>query len=138
MKLRLAVVVVIAAALASPAAGSSQAARWFIVPGDKVNCELGLHRPGMHPATYVWCLAYKGGSPERTARAVRMNASAKLSFCRGARCIGNSPVGTPTLKLGHSIHVGPFRCTALRNGVRCVVVKLGHGFVLRLHSLKRV
>ena len=136
MKTWLAVVLLVAAVLASPAAGASRAARWFLVPGRSVSCEMGFRRPGLHPPTYVYCLAYKGGSPERTALSVQMNPSARLSICHG--CIGNAPTPDPTLKAGHSISLGPFRCTALWNAVRCIVTKTGHGFVLRLHSLKRV
>jgi len=70
--------------------------------------------------------------------AVTMRPSGKLKACHGLRCIGNSPVGTRKLAAGHSITLGPFRCTSLRVGVRCVVTKLGHGFRLSAHGLKRV
>jgi len=140
MKLRLALVVALGAgALAAPAAGSSTAARWFVTPGKSgVSCELGLNRPSTHPATYVWCLAYRGGRPYRTAVAVQMTASAKLEPCHGLRCIGNDPTPDPVLKVGHSIDFGPFRCTSLRRGVRCTVRELGHGFRLSTHGLTRV
>jgi hypothetical protein len=139
VRARLAVAVVVASGvLVAPASGSSAAARWFVTPGNQVSCELGLGRPHMHPGTYVWCLAYRGGRPYKTARAVRMNSSAKLSVCRGLRCIGNSPVGTPVLKVGRSIDFGPFRCTSLRQGVRCIVAKSGHGFRLTLRDLTRI
>jgi hypothetical protein len=129
--------IVVAAVVAAPAAGSSTAVRFFITPGKNVNCELGLNRQGMHPGTYAWCLAYRGGSPYRTAVAVQMDASAKLKPCHGLKCIGNGP-GQPTLKVGHSIDFGPFRCTALRKGVRCIVSKLGRGFRLSTRGLVRV
>jgi len=111
--------------------------RFFITPGKNVNCELGLNRQGIHPRTYVWCLAYRGGSAYRTAVAVQMDASAKLKPCHGLKCIGNGP-GQPILKVGHSIDFGPFRCTALRKGVRCIVTKLGRGFRLSTRGLARV
>ena len=120
--------------LASSASGATTSAHWFVTPGKNVSCELGFHRPA--PAgTYVWCLAYHGGKPYKTARAVQMNSAAKLTVCHGLRCIGNSPVGTPTLPVGHSIDLGPFRCTALHPGVRCIVRNSGHGFRLTVHRI---
>lgn len=138
MTLRLFLALALAAgALAAPASGSHAAARWFVTPGKNVSCELGLRRPA-GAGTYVWCLAYRGGQPYRTARAVRMNSSAKLTECHGLRCIGNSPVGTPTLPVGHSIDLGPFRCTSLRPGVRCVVKSSGHGFRITVHRITHI
>jgi hypothetical protein len=68
-----------------------------------------------------------------------MDASARLTVCHGLKCIGNTPDRTPTLKAGHSISLGPFRCTSLRKGgVRCLVTKLGRGFRLGARGLKRV
>jgi hypothetical protein len=67
-----------------------------------------------------------------------MSSSGKLTPCRGLRCIGNNPDRDPTLKVGHSIDFGPFRCTSLREGVRCVVRKVDHGFRLSTRGLKRV
>jgi hypothetical protein len=127
-------VVVTAAALATSASGSSQAVKWFVTPGKNVNCEMGLKRPGLQPRTYVFCLAYRDGNPERTARAVSMNTSGKLKVCRG--CMSNSD-GPITLKVGHSIALGPFLCTSLRPGVRCIVKRSRHGFRLSLRGLRR-
>jgi hypothetical protein len=124
--------------LAAPAAGSNMAARWFVTPGKNVSCELGLDRHGIRPVTYVFCLAYRGGSPYRTAVAVRMSGAAQLTLCHGLPCIGNPPDRVPTLKVGHSIRLGPFRCTSLRKGVRCVVTRLGRGFRLSTSGLVRV
>jgi hypothetical protein len=139
VKFRLFLVVAVGAAVAaSPAVGSRTAARWFFTPGKVVHCELGLNRHGLHPPTYVFCLAYRGGRPYRTARAVTMNTAGALTVCHGLKCIGNSPVSTVMLKAGHSIVVGPFRCTSLRPGVRCVVTKLGRGFRLSARGLRRI
>jgi hypothetical protein len=54
---------VVAGILAAPAAGSNMAARWFVTPGRNVGCELGLDRHGVGPVAYVFCLAYRAGSP---------------------------------------------------------------------------
>jgi hypothetical protein len=131
--------VVVAAILAAPASGSTTgAARWFVTPGKNVGCELGLDRHGIRPVTYVFCLAYHAGRPYRTAVAVRMTGAAQLTPCHGLRCISNSPDRTPTLEVGHSIRLGPFRCTSLRKGVRCVVTRLHRGFRLSTSGLVRV
>ena len=58
-------------------------------------------------------------------------------ICHGQKCVGNPPEDARTLRYGHSISVGPFRCTALRRGVHCVVKKLGYGFLLSAHHVTR-
>lgn len=124
-----------AGVIAVPAPGSVGAARWFFTPGRSgVSCQLEVRRP----TTDASCLAYQPGSPYRTAVAVTMSASGKLSICRGLRCIGNAPEHTPTLAAGRSIELGPFRCTSLTAGVRCIVTKLGHGFRLSTLGVNRI
>jgi hypothetical protein len=129
---------VAAAVLAAAAPGSNTAARWFVTPGKNVSCERGLDRHGTGPVTYVSCLAYRAGSPHRTAVAVRMSGTGALTLCHGLPCIANIPDRVPTLRAGHSIRFGPFRCRSLRKGVRCVVTRLGRGFLLSTSGLKRV
>ena len=140
MRGRLPVAAVVAAgALAAPASASNVSPRSFVTPGKKVSCELGLDRHVPGPVTYVFCLAYRAGSPYRTAVAVRMTGAAQLTVCHGLPCISNAPTPVPTLKTGHSIRLGPFRCTSLhRGGVRCIVTRLGRGFRLSTSGLKRV
>jgi hypothetical protein len=133
----LAASIVTATAFAAPAAGSNVSPRSFVTPGKNVSCELGLDRHVPGPVTYVFCLAYRAGSPYRTAVAVRMTGAAQLTVCHGLRCISNGP-GRPTLKVGHSIRLGPFICTSLRRGVRCMVTRLHRGFRLSTAGLKRV
>jgi hypothetical protein len=136
VKLRaLLVVATAAAALAAPALSSGGSARWFYSP-DGVECELGLNRSGLHRPTYAFCLAYQPGRPTRTAIAVTMNASGKLTICHG--CMSNQPDNAQRLAVGRSIALGPFRCTSLHVGVRCVVTKLGHGFKLSTRGLTRI
>jgi hypothetical protein len=85
----------------------------------------------------VFCGANRPHRPYRTYVAVTMNASGKLTICHGLRCISNSgPV--PKLAAGRSIELGPFRCTSLRAGVRCIIAKVGHGFSLSALGVKRV
>jgi Family of unknown function (DUF6636) len=42
-----------------------------------------------------------------------------------------------TLGYGKSVRLGPFRCTSRRIGMRCVVMRSGHGFVISRARLKR-
>jgi hypothetical protein len=133
----LAASIVTAAALAAPAPGSNVSPRSFVTQGKNVGCELGLDRHVPGPVTYVFCLAYRAGSPYRTAVAVRMTGSAQLTVCHGRLCIGNRG-REPVLKVGHSIRLGPFRCTSLRLGVRCMVTRRHRGFRLSTAGLKRV
>lgn len=88
--------------------------------------------------TSVWCLSSVRSIAEaRRAIAVRLQASGRIKVCHGLGCVANGPENT-LLRYGHSIFLGPFRCTSLRTGVRCVVTKLGHGFLLRRHSVTKV
>jgi len=49
----------------------------------------------------------------------------------GAACASNpDSFRDPTLAYGRSIALGPFRCTSLRKGMRCVVARSGHGFLI--------
>jgi hypothetical protein len=55
----------------------------------------------------------------------------------GGVCLGNEPNDAFTLRYGRSVRLGPFRCTSLRVGMRCVFVRTGHGFLISRESLKR-
>jgi hypothetical protein len=111
--------------------------RFFFTSGPNgASCEIDFDMPDL--GSEVWCLSYAGGRPYRTALAVAMSRSGKLRPCHGLGCIGNAPLQTPTLRYGKSVILGPFRCTALRAGTRCVVTKTGRGFLLGAHRLKRV
>jgi hypothetical protein len=51
--------------------------------------------------------------------------------------MSNGPLGIPLL-YGRSISAGPFRWTALRGAVRCVVEKTGRGFLLSAARIEPV
>lgn len=107
--------------------------RYFITPGqDGANCEMGIHAPSSRH-NYVTCARNRPRKPYRTYVKVTMNSRGKLTFCHGFKCISNSGPA-PTLKVGRSVRFGPFRCTSLTAGVRCTLMKTGHGFHLRAHS----
>jgi hypothetical protein len=109
--------IVTAGGLAAAASASTVSPRSFVTRGPSgVSCELGLDRHSSRPVNYVACLAYRLGSPDRTAVSVRMSGTGALTVCHGRPCIGHSPDHDPALKAGHSIRLGLFRCTALRRG----------------------
>ena len=122
---------------ASAASTSTGSQRFFFTPGpNRASCEIDAGVRGIPDS--AWCLV---GPPQVTVRnavGVELTPSGKLHVCHGLRCIGNAPINTPTLRFGRSIELGPFRCTSLSTGVRCVVKKLGHGFLLGAHGLTRV
>jgi hypothetical protein len=67
-----------------------------------------------------------------------MHADARLALCNGVHCLGNGPTNATMLAYGRSVVVGPFRCTSLTSGMRCVVRSSGHGFVLSRAGVKRI
>lgn len=66
-----------------------------------------------------------------------LHANGATRICRGLRCVGNSPENATILGYGRSVHVGPFLCTSLRSGIRCVVALSGHGFLIGPSVFKR-
>jgi hypothetical protein len=42
-----------------------------------------------------------------------------------------------TLSYGRSVTVGPFRCSSLKTGMRCVVRKTDRGFLIARSGIKR-
>lgn len=121
----LAGLVIVAGATASLSAG---VARWFHSPSGNISCEV---KAGPTVGTYASCFT------QRPPRCVNLKPSGQMSVQRGLICIGNPPEGAFTLQYGRSIRVGPFRCTSRRDGMRCVVVRTGHGFLISREAVKR-
>jgi len=72
---------------------------------------------------------------------VRMLPNGSLKICRGGlRCtsdFGERP--TPRkLVYGAQVTVGRFRCSSLRSGMRCVVIRTGKGFLINAAGVARV
>jgi len=95
------------------------------------SCELASRVPGL--GTFAYCLI----GPEHPL-SVTMRTDGALHVCRGIKCMSNPPSNTRVLAYGTSVTVGPFRCTARRAGMRCIVTRTGHGFLLSSTSLTRV
>ncbi len=87
--------------------------------------------------TSVWCVEELKVPPSK-ALGVTLTRKGHLKICRGEKCVGNPATDTPTLRYGHAISLGPFRCTSLRAGVRCLLKRTQRGFLLSAHRVERV
>jgi hypothetical protein len=116
-------------AAAMPAAGSG-IQHFFFAPGNTTSCELDVGMPTIGSAAY--CQTY----PHTESATLRPNG--KLTICHGISCIGNPPDQVPTLVYGGTLSAGPFRCSSLTKGVKCVVAKTGHGFLISPIKITRV
>lgn len=110
----------------SVVASANAAVRSFHSPTGNIQCQVSAHDA---VGTAAYCQTFK------PARSVMLSASGALKTCRGTGCLGDGPEDAFTLKYGRSVTVGPFRCTALQSGVRCVATASGRGFQ---QSVKRV
>ena len=121
----------LAAGFACAAAGSAAGTQhFFFAPGVTTSCEMGANMPKL--GTYAYCQTYPH------TESVMLNAAGKISICHGLKCIGNPPDQVPTLEYGAWLDAGPIRCTSLEAGVKCVVKRTGHGFLIAPTSIKRV
>jgi hypothetical protein len=135
MRLRLIVVAVVAALTVSAAAGAATGIHRFIgVRGiANLDCEVAAGVPGL--GTFVYCLS--APTPAK-AVSVQMSAAGKLSICHGTKCMSNPPDNVTMLRQDQSLKAGPFRCTTVKTGIRCLITKLGHGFLIGPHGLTRL
>jgi hypothetical protein len=111
-------------------ATSASIQHFFFAPGSSTSCELDANTP--HIGTAAYCQTYPH------AESVTLHANGKLTLCHGIKCIGNPPDQIPTLVYGSNLEAGPFRCDSLRKGVRCVLVKTGHGFLISPTKITKV
>ena len=113
------------------AAASAGSHRFFLAPGSGgASCELAVGVPSI--ATSVYCVI-----GPRNALHVVLGPTGHLQVCRGLSCMSNAPSDSPVLHYGQSIHAGPFLCTSETKGMQCIVVRLGHGFLLSPAGLIR-
>ena len=116
-------------ATAGPAAAAGEQ-HFFFAPGVTTSCEVDVAMPKL--GTTAYCQTYPHSA------SVVLHPSGKLAICHGIKCIGNPPDGIPTLTYGAWLDYGPFRCTSLKSGVKCVVRRTGRGFLISPTSIKRV
>lgn len=112
---------------------------YFSTPGpNSVGCDMGVG-VGLPERNFVYCLQYNYPKPERTAVTVNMNRSGHLTVCHGARCIGNMDARhVRRLRVGETVRLGPFRCTALEAGVACRTARTSTGFSIRDGHVQRI
>jgi hypothetical protein len=125
-----------AAASGRSSTASSDQPQAFVTPGPNgASCEIDVMVPFSPKKT--WCVVEPPKVSASKAIGATLFPSGRVVACHGLKCVGNAPEGARTLHYGHSISAGPFRCTAHRSGVRCVVRKLGYGFKLSRRGLIR-
>jgi uncharacterized protein DUF6636 len=105
------------------------AVSWFHSPSGNISCEVASKRGAL--GTYASCQTVNA------PRSVLLHSDGSMKVCNGMGCLGNGPTSAFTLGYGKSVVVGPFKCTSLTSGMRCVVVRSGHGFLLSRSALKR-
>jgi hypothetical protein len=117
-----------AVAILAHASTATASVRWFHSPGGNLSCEVSS---GGARGAYAFCQS------KRTPKSVTLTRDGRSKICRGVACLGDGPQGAKRLAYGRSIRVGAFRCTSLKNGLRCVVVKSGRGFTLSRAKIQR-
>jgi len=112
---------------------------YFSTPGpNSVGCDMGT---GVEQSerSFVYCLQYNYPKPERTAVSVNMSASGHLAICHGGRCISNMDARhIRRLRVGDTVRLGPFRCTARKAGVACRTARTWTGFSIRNGHAQRI
>jgi len=106
-------------------------------------CYLG-DDPSVHAAYAVQVVCQSGRARPALAQKVKMRGNGSVTICRDRSnrnvCnLGNSgedPV--PTLGYGKQVTVGRFRCSSLRTGIKCVVIRTGKGFLINRARVTRV
>ena len=101
---------------------------WFHSPSGNIECEVAA---ADLRGTYAYCQTFV------RPRSVKLSATGRMRVCTGTGCLGNGPENALTLRYGRSVRLGPFRCTSLLSGMRCMAVRTGHGFLISRESLKR-
>jgi hypothetical protein len=115
----------------SSAFGATSGTVWFHSPSGNIECEVSPGGP--HRAARAYC------QTAHPSASVSLRPSGKLRICHGQGCIGNGPENASTLAYGHSMLVGPFRCTSSRQqGMKCIVRQTGKGFVIAQQGITRI
>jgi hypothetical protein len=116
------------AAGSQASSGSTRHQRFFFSPSGNIDCEIDS---GKQVGTRAFCQTSK---PPQSAT---LHRDGNLTKCRALGCLSNAPEHTPTLHYGRKVTVGPFRCASLRKGMRCVVIRSGHGFLIGRSGIAR-
>jgi hypothetical protein len=85
--------------------------------------------------TYLYCDRYIAAHPHQSI-SVGMNADGRIRLlCHTAGCVEDDAIPDRSLLLGGSASLGPFRCSVVPAGTRCVIEKTGRGFLLGAHRV---
>jgi hypothetical protein len=106
---------------------------FFLSPSGNISCELDEAAP---PGTQgSAALAYcQSSSPPQS---VRLDAGGSITPCAGDGCMGDPPLGTPTLAYGQTVRHGPFSCLSETSGVTCTAPS-GQGFTIARSGITAV
>jgi hypothetical protein len=129
-RLQLGLLAALAFSAPAPASAAKGEQHFFFAPGVTTSCEMDAAVPKI--GTAAFCQTYPH------TESVVLHANGRLTICHGIKCIGNPPEGVPTLTYGAWLDTGPFRCTSLHKGVKCVVRRTGKGFLISPTSIKRL
>ena len=100
-------------------------------------CAIYDHYAG---STVAFCESFRAGRESKAS----VNGRGKVSICaskntRADRCnLGNAGENSPTFGAGRKVSIGAFRCAVERQGVRCVVIASGKGFLFNPSRAIRV
>lgn len=108
---------------------ASASVRWFHSPSGNIQCEVSS---GGSRGAHAYCQTFQ------PARSATLHRNGRTTICLGGRCLGNGPENAFTLRYGRSTIVGPFRCTSLQSGIKCVVRSSGHGFKIAKEGIRRI
>jgi hypothetical protein len=110
--------------------------QFFMSPSGNISCQMNFRRPmssidpsrGYSPDG-AYCAT---GTPPQSVSigsdgSLRRVCTADQSY---EPCVGNAPVGQPTLPYGASKTLGPFTCMSETTGMTCVVTASGRGFTI--------
>jgi hypothetical protein len=119
---------------AAPATASPKTDVRFHTPSRNISCELFDDKTSH---AEVACLML---SPQAV---VRLSPSGRVTICQHQpqnRCTGNFGEGGPFRQLayGSSTKAGRFRCSSETQGVTCVVIATGRGFLINRDGVTRV
>jgi hypothetical protein len=94
---------------------------------------------GPAAGAFVYCQSALPHGKASKQHSARLSLSGRFTACAGRRCpIGDPGEGTPRLGFGKQKTVGRFRCTSLRTGVKCVVIRTARGFLFNADRATRV
>jgi hypothetical protein len=112
----------------APSAAAADSLVGFASPSRNIGCYMD--------STQVRCdIRSRSWTPPQRPRSCPLDYGQGLFVARRGRgryvCAGDTALdGQRALPYGRPISRGPFRCTSLTSGMRCVDVKTGHGFAL--------